>query len=241
MLFEKFGKEILRVLCYFIALIILGCAVWWSIIKIVTWQKASYFAPLAYHAFSADFYRAGLEYPPRQLAFLVFKNTKQLEVYARDKQQWKYIKTFPIFAASGHAGPKLHEGDRQVPEGIYKIINLNPFSHYTLSMEINYPNAFDKAHAQLDHRAQLGGDIYIHGSDLSIGCMAMGDTGIKQLFPLVYAAGIENVEVIIAPNDLRIKKAIRYPAEPIWTAELYRDIAKKLSEFRLPLGSGLPY
>lgn len=203
----------------------------WAIEKIATQQKAKQFNSKAEETFLPSFQHAGISYPPRQLALLVFKDSKKLEIYARNNQTWKYIKSFPIFAASGHAGPKLHEGDLQVPEGIYQIIWLNPFSNYTLSMEINYPNQFDKMHAALEHRDRLGGEIFFHGSDLSIGCIAIGDDGIKQLFPLVYQVGIENITVIIAPNDLRLNAAIMCPGSPPWALDLYREIKAALLTF----------
>jgi murein L,D-transpeptidase YafK len=231
MLIHNILKYILRITLAILVILIFVFVGWQAIQIIAIRQKAQLFAPYAYQNFSTAFQRAGVHYPPKQLAFLVFKNNKRLEIYARDNNQWKYIKTLPILAASGHAGPKLHEGDRQVPEGIYQITELNPFSDYTLSMKINYPNEFDQIHARFDHRTELGSEIYIHGSDLSIGCMAMGDKGIEQLFPLVYEVGIKHVVVIIAPNDLRIQKPIQYPNSPRWTSELYHKIKNKLLNF----------
>ena len=74
-------------------------------------------------------------------------------------------------------GPKLREGDRQVPEGVYTIANMNPNSISHLSLALSYPNDFDRARAAEDGRADntLGGSIMIHGGSGSIGCMAVGD------------------------------------------------------------------
>ena len=76
---------------------------------------------------------------------------------------------------SGRLGPKLKEGDRQVPEGLYRVESLNPNSRYHLSLRVNYPNEQDKSYGRLDGRNNLGTDIMIHGKDCSIGCLAMGD------------------------------------------------------------------
>lgn len=224
-------KFILQITGSVLILFLVIFILWWAIEKIATQQKAQQFRTKAEAAFLPEFQHAGISYPPNQLALLVFKDSKKIEIYARNNQPWKYIKTFPILAASGHAGPKLQEGDLQVPEGIYQITWLNPFSNYTLSMEINYPNQFDQMHGALDHRHHLGGEIFIHGSDLSIGCIAIGDEGIEQLFPLVYQVGINNVTVIIAPNDLRLNNPVMYPDERPWITDLYREIKAVLMTF----------
>src|SRR5436190_607476 len=80
---------------------------------------------------------------------------------------WRFVREYPVMAASGGRGPKLREGDGQVPEGMYTIDWLNPNSSYHLSMHVDYPNAFDRAHAADDGRTALGGAIMIHGRDVS--------------------------------------------------------------------------
>ncbi len=144
---------------------------------------------------------------------------------------WRHIKNYPVLAASGHAGPKLKEFDLQVPEGIYHITALNPNSLFHLSMRVNYPNRYDLAHAEKEGRKHLGGDIYIHGSNLSIGCVAVGDQSIDQLFVLAYEIGIQNIKVIIAPNDLRRQPPIVHPKAPQWTQELYAKIKTALQRY----------
>lgn len=119
------------------------------------------------------FQRAGVTYPPKELAILGFKNEKRVAIWARSSGEWRFIRNYPVLAASGHAGPKLREGDRQVPEGVYRIAHLNPNSSYHLSMKVDYPNAFDQRMARRDGRTRLGGDIFIHGKAVSIGCLAM--------------------------------------------------------------------
>ncbi|MBR3924184.1 MAG: hypothetical protein IKJ45_13785, partial [Kiritimatiellae bacterium] len=95
-----------------------------------------------------------------KLQILVFKNERSVEVHASG---WKAPRIYPMTAFSGTLGPKLREGDGQIPEGIYGIGYLNPNSSYYLSLKVTYPSASDRAHAKADGRTNLGGDIMSHG------------------------------------------------------------------------------
>lgn len=184
------------------------------------------------------FTNAGLRYPPRQIALIGLKEEKRLELWARDEGRWLFVKDFPVLAASGTTGPKLREGDRQVPEGIYGIEYLNPNSSYHLSMKLDYPNAVDKEHAQLDGRDSLGGDIFIHGNSVSIGCLAVGDEASEELFVLVSKAGKENVTVIVAPRDFRqLGLPTASDKQPSWLPTLYQHIATEMNMFLPAPGS----
>lgn len=196
--------------------------------------KINKYALSARWALAPYFAKARINYPPQQLAFLVFKQSKRLEVYAKGRGRWHYIRTYPVYAASGGYGPKLESGDKQVPEGIYQIIDLNPYSHFDLSMELNYPNLYDREFATFDHRRHLGDNIYIHGRRRSIGCIAIGNEAIQQLFPLVYRVGLGHVTVIIAPDDLRIKKPVYGRIHPWWLQILYEKITRALKTFPEP-------
>lgn len=183
----------------------------------------------ATHELTPYFTKAKVSYPPREVTFIALKQEKKLELWARDSGEFRFIRDYDIQSASGVAGPKLRQGDRQVPEGIYRIEELNPNSHYHLSMKINYPNEFDLVHAWQEGRADPGSDIFIHGRAASIGCLAMGDKAIEELFVLTAQVGTENVKVVIAPHDPRI-----YPLEadseelPEWTPELYSLISREI-------------
>jgi hypothetical protein len=177
------------------------------------------------------FTRAHVAYPPRRITLLAFKRERRLVLWAGDGKTWHFLRDYPILAASGHAGPKLLQGDYQVPEGLYRIEYLNPSSSYHLSMKVSYPNAFDRQQAAIDHRTKLGGDIFIHGKNVSIGCIAIGDPAIEEVFTLAADTGPQNVRVIIAPNDLRIAGAALSETTPRWVADLYRSIATALVEF----------
>jgi len=177
------------------------------------------------------FETAKVPYPPQQLALLGFKAEKRLEVWAEQQTTWLFIRSYPILAASGIAGPKLREGDRQVPEGIYRINFLNPNSRYHLSMQINYPNEFDRRKAALENRTDLGGEIFIHGKAVSIGCLAIGDEAIEELFVLVATIGIDKVTVILAPQQHKQTTDLNAPIRP-WVPELYSDIRQALAQFK---------
>ena len=126
------------------------------------------------------FSKAGLTYPPREVFLRAFKREAVLELWAReDAGAFRLVAVYPVLAASGGPGPKRREGDRQVPEGFYEIERFNPMSRFHLSLGIDYPNAADRV---LSDPARPGGEIFIHGKDVSIGCLAIGDESIEELF-----------------------------------------------------------
>lgn len=179
------------------------------------------------------FERAGVAYPGKRFAFVGLKEEKELEVYVTDADgNWKFIRSLPVKAASGGPGPKLRQGDGQVPEGDYRISFLNPNSRFHLSLRVNYPNGFDKEKAREDGRTNLGGDIMIHGNAVSIGCLAMGDTAAEDLFILAADTGIGNSKVLLVPHDFRTRGVGELNSTlPSWVAELYSSLEKSLKEF----------
>ncbi len=116
----------------------------------------------------------------------ILKESNELEFWLQKPgatafEKWK---TYPIARWSGALGPKLKEGDGQAPEGFYNVVSkrLNPASKYHLSFNIGYPNAYDTAH---DCTGNL---IMVHGKNVSIGCYAMTDPGIEEIYLIVEAA-----------------------------------------------------
>ena len=183
----------------------------------------------ARNSLSADFKRWEIPYPPKKMILVGLKTEKILELYASDgSRDPKLIKRYPILAASGTVGPKLREGDRQVPEGIYRIESLNPNSLYHLSLRVNYPNEFDRNQARREGRSQLGGDIMIHGKQVSIGCLAIGDQAIEELFVLAADTGLSNITVILSPLDFRYRDLPISPSMPDWVPTLYQNIKQQL-------------
>ncbi len=210
--------------------------------KITTkdWDKATnqvvkQYAPITDKSLKPEFKKAHVHYPPKEMALLTFKEEQEMEFWAKDdpEDDWKLIKTYELTAYSGEAGPKLKYHDDQIPEGIYHVVMLNPFSALQLSMRINYPNEYDKKWGEIEGRDNLGGDIFIHGRDLSVGCIAIGDEAIDELFVLAARIGPQNVKVIIAPNDLREDKPVTDLEHcPKWVPELYDNIEEELKPFK---------
>jgi hypothetical protein len=177
-----------------------------------------------------QFAKMGIQYPPNAIVFIALKSERNFEVYANNPgEKFKKVCSYPILAASGKIGPKLKEGDRQVPEGIYSIESLNPNSLYHLSMKISYPNNFDKKMARFENRSNLGGDIMIHGNQVSIGCIALGDEASEDLFVLAAKTGYEKIKVVISPVDFR-KNSLPQNWSPchVWINDLYKDINDEL-------------
>ena len=188
--------------------------------------------PRARVRWTPHFSRAGVAYPPAQVTLVGLKAEKRLDVYASAADgDMRFIRSYPILAASGVSGPKLKRGDRQVPEGVYGIESLNPNSRFHLALRVDYPNAFDREMAAADGRSDLGSDIMIHGSDVSVGCLAMGDEAAEDLFVLAAETGIERVKVLLAPAAARSA----WPAGdalPPWAPALYAALAAEID--RLP-------
>lgn len=122
--------------------------------------------------------------PGSQVYLRAFKESHELELWLKASGEWQLWRSYPIAAQSGVLGPKLAEGDGQVPEGFYSIsaASLNPGSNYHLAMNIGYPNAWDREHQR------TGSFIMIHGRDVSVGCLAMSDPVIEEIYLLVEAA-----------------------------------------------------
>jgi murein L,D-transpeptidase YafK len=170
--------------------------------------------------------KAKIPYPPPRVMLVGLKEEKRLEIWVGKTTGRLYkLATYPILAASGTLGPKRQEGDQQVPEGFYKIDLLNPQSRFHLSLRVNYPNTEDKAHHTVALN-QMGGDIYVHGNAVSIGCLAMGDPAIEEIFTLVALAKPTQRHVLIAPRDLRTKPAP--PTNDAWVRDLYGRLTRRL-------------
>lgn len=142
----------------------------------------------AHHSDVRDTFReVGAEWPPQEVFLRAFKAEGALELWAapKDGERLVRVKTFPICAASGVLGPKERAGDGQVPEGFYRIDRFNPWSSYHLSLGLDYPNAVDRARAA---GLPPGGDIFIHGNCVTIGCLPIEDEPIAWLYVAMVVA-----------------------------------------------------
>ena len=114
----------------------------------------------------------------------IFKESSELEIWIRNADRFAHFKTYPICNYSGALGPKLKEGDRQSPEGFYFVgkDQLNPQSSYHLSFNLGFPNAYDRSHDR------TGSYLMVHGNCVSVGCYAMTDEGIEEIYLMAEAA-----------------------------------------------------
>lgn len=141
------------------------------------------------------------------ILFVAYKESNELQLFgkAHAETTYKLLKTYSICARSGELGPKRKQGDMQVPEGFYSIDRFNPSSNYHLSLGINYPNLSDRRKSSASN---LGGDIFIHGSCVTIGCLPMTNDQINEIYAFaVYAKnrGQKNIPVYIFPFKMTDK------------------------------------
>lgn len=160
----------------------------------------------------ADLQRAGLTLGQPVLLRL-FKQESELEVWLKRDTEFVLFKTYPICKWSGELGPKLKEGDGQSPEGFYEVTakQLNPNSRYHLAMNIGFPNAFDQS------LSRTGSALMIHGSCVSIGCFAMTDAGIEDIYALVEQALLnsqKSIPVHIFPFHMTAEKLRAHASHP---------------------------
>ena len=159
------------------------------------------------------FIQKGLTYPPKQIFIRVFKREQTVELWVSGGDTFVLLKEYPVCASSGTPGPKRQQGDDQVPEGFYRVDRFNPLSNFHLSLGVSYPNQADKI---LGIRGRLGGDIFIHGNCVTIGCVPITDEGIKELYVIAVearSAGQASIPVHIFPARLHEKGLKRLERE----------------------------
>lgn len=153
-----------------------------------------------------------LTWPAKYVYIRSFKYDSQLEVWVKNEVQepFKLFKTYRVCALAGTLGPKRMEGDYQVPEGFYYINVFNPKSNYYLSLGLNYPNASDRV---LSDSLRPGGDIYIHGSCVTVGCIPIRDEQIDELYIIAAHAkdqGQDFIPVHILPVRFNVEKSVKF-------------------------------
>ncbi len=182
-------------------------------------------------AVKKTFAEAGVSYPPRDVFIRHYKKELELEVWARDSGKKKYsrIVTWPVCAPSGKLGPKRKEGDLQVPEGVYHVDRFNPYSNFHLSLGLNYPNRSDRI---LGDKKRPGGDIFIHGNCVTIGCIPIQDGPIEELYLICLdskAKSGHSPQVHIFPcrmNEDSCKKELeQYSANDSGLASFWRELS----------------
>jgi len=166
----------------------------------------------------------------------IFKDEDLLEIWMKPKGGDKFIffKSWPICAWSGALGPKTKTGDNQAPEGFYAfgLNQLNPFSQYHLSFNLGYPNAYDRS------LGYTGSHLMVHGRCVSIGCFAMTDPGIEEIYSLAQAAlttGQPFIRVHSFPFRLTDKK-LKAHSQNSWLSFwlMLRPVYDHFEKHRLP-------
>ena len=176
--------------------------------------------------------RLQLDVLPQKLFIIALKSEKQLELWGENPSgQPFFIKSYPILAASGTAGPKLREGDRQVPEGFYSIESLHPNSNFYLALKIAYPSPDDIKIALAEKRdpAGLGSNIMLHGKGGSTGCISIDNPAMEEIFYLANLVKTENISLLIMPCDFR--KNPRTSVKPDWLQKRYQKLSREVKKY----------
>lgn len=157
------------------------------------------------------------------------KEPAVLTAYVADADGvYEPFRSWPVCAFSGDLGPKLAEGDMQAPEGFYSVApgQMNAGSDYHLAFNLGYPNAFDRAHDR------TGSYLMVHGDCVSVGCYAMTDEAIEEIWTLMQAAmgeGQKAVPVHIYPFPMTAANLQRHAGDP--NAAFWRSLAPAWEDF----------
>lgn len=145
------------------------------------------------------------------ILIIAYKNESLLEIWLKNEKHFLKFKTYKIVEKSGNLGPKVKEGDLQIPEGIYNIVAFNPQSKYHLSLGINYPNEIDLRRTGIDNLP--GGEIYLHGGKETKGCITIGDEKIEELYLLAVEAkvnGQTKLPIYLFPFKMTDENLVKY-------------------------------
>lgn len=165
----------------------------------------------------------------------IFKESRELELWVKtSKDGWKLFRTYPIATFSGTLGPKTKEGDMQAPEGFYDVVKkrLNPASSYHLSFNIGYPNAHDR------HHQRTGSHIMVHGDKVSVGCFAMTDPLIEEIYLIVEAALKSEAATVPAhsfPFRMTAERMQKAEAEKSPHIDFWRTLQPAYDRFKFTL------
>jgi len=180
------------------------------------------------------FARVQLAYPPAEIFLRAIKDEGLLELWAAPApgQAMVQVKAFKVCMRSGGPGPKRARGDGQVPEGFYRVDRFNPWSTFHLSLGLDYPNQSDRLRKTADNP---GGDIFIHGGCVTIGCLPLEDGPMEELFVIATDAranGQRGLPVHLFPSrlDVRRLEALeeKGPAEHL---DFWRELAPGYQAF----------
>jgi len=177
-----------------------------------------------------QFSEKGLEWPAKYLYIRSFKYDSHLEVWVKSEkhEQYKLFKNYRVCALAGTLGPKRMKGDYQVPEGFYYINEFKPNSNYHLALGLNYPNLSDRV---LSDSIEPGGDIYIHGSCVTTGCIPVTNPQIEELYILAAWAksqGQDFIPVHVFPISFNNQRSNTYLAKYMKDFPEYAPMVEEL-------------
>lgn len=168
----------------------------------------------------AEFAKQSLSFDNFNLLLISYKHERELQVWVKNTDQtvYKLLKTYPFCSSSGTLGPKRKMGDGQIPEGFYYIDRFNPTSSFHLSLGVSYPNSSDK---KLSAAENLGGDIFIHGSCVTIGCIPITDELIKELYIVAVQAkkNTSKIPVWMFPFKMNKTNTEKFAADAAFSPE----------------------
>ena len=160
-----------------------------------------------------------------------FKKEAEFEIWKQQADgQYTLLKTYPMCRWSGQLGPKIKEGDRQVPEGFYTITpgQMNPNSAYYLSFNVGYPNAYDRAHGY------SGGSIMVHGACSSAGCFSMTDEQIAEIYAVAreaFGGGQRAIQMQSLPFRMTPENLAKHRFDP--NMKFWRDLKEGSDQFEV--------
>jgi murein L,D-transpeptidase YafK len=144
----------------------------------------------------------------------IYKEESTLEMWKQDRTgRFALLTTYPICKYSGNLGPKIATGDHQAPEGFYDVTpdQMNPMSTEYLSFNTGFPNAYDRS------LGRTGAFLMVHGGCASVGCYAMTDAGIEEIYGLVdeaFTGGQEKVQLQAFPFRMTAQNIMRHAGDP---------------------------
>ena len=160
-----------------------------------------------------------------------FKKEAEFEIWKQQADgQYTLLKTYPMCRWSGQLGPKVREGDRQVPEGFYTITpgQMNPNSAYYLSFNVGYPNAYDRAHGY------SGGSIMVHGACSSAGCFSMTDEQIAEIYAVAreaFGGGQRAIQMQSLPFRMTPENLAKHRFDP--NMKFWKDLKEGSDQFEV--------
>jgi murein L,D-transpeptidase YafK len=180
----------------------------------------------------AEFAAKGFEWPAKYMYIRSFKLDSKLEIWVKNSasEPYKKFKTYKVCALAGGLGPKRYQGDYQVPEGFYYINEFKPNSQYHLALGVNYPNASDRI---LSDKAKPGGEIFIHGSCVTVGCIPLTDPIIEEVYVLAAstkAAGQDFIPLHVFPISFKSDKSKETLDKYLEQQPDYKPLAHRLEK-----------